>query len=142
MFINIDLQTTSEKNMTIQEIKFIDNTKIKKTIDNYNSITVSSDKIIKSWKESLFSYEWLLPDGRIKSIEELSNPDQLKRKEIEKQIINNKSIEKPVLGIGILDNIEIGIGKEILLTLAANNIKNIQVHTPNTYSHEFDKFLS
>jgi len=142
MFINIDLQTTSEKKMTISKIKFIDNTNIKETIDNYQSITVCSDKIIKSWKESLFSYEWLLPDGKIKSLEELSKKDQPKRIKIEKQIKNNELIEKPVLGIGILDNIEIGIGKEIFLTLASNNIKSIQVHTPKAYTNDFKKFLS
>ena len=123
------------------EPNFIDNSNIKDNLDNYISITICADKVLESWKSSLFSYEWLLPDGRIKNIEELPEKEKSKRKHAEEQINNGKNIERPVLGIGMLENVEIGIGKGTLLTLIAKNIKKIEVHIPKSHKKDFEKFI-
>jgi hypothetical protein len=109
---------------------------------NYVSISVDSPKVLSSWRESLFSFEWLHPDGRIKKPAELSETERAKRETVEKKLSSNQPIEKPVLGIGIMDNVEIGIGRAEFLTLAANGIRKIDVHIPKSNQGDFKPFLA
>ncbi|MBU0823823.1 MAG: hypothetical protein KKB78_05250, partial [Alphaproteobacteria bacterium] len=101
---------------------------------NYATVTVSIPKVMESWRASLFSFEWMLPDGRIKSRDELSANEQPKRDAVEALIKAGKAVEKPVLGIGLLENVEIGTGRATLLTLAAHGIKTMPVHVPGIWA--------
>ena len=120
--------------------KFIDNPVISGRNDRYTTITINVPAVLESWRISLFSYEWLLPDGRIRSIAELPAQEQPKRQEVEDKLKSGKPIEKPVLGIGLMDNVEIGSGRAIFLTLAAHGCTSIPVHIPNSNTKEFDPF--
>ena len=100
------------------------------------------EKALKSWRSSLYAFEWMLPDGRIKDRDELPQGEQPKRDEIEQKLEAGQKIEKPVLGIGLLENIEIGAGRATFLTLAARGIKTIPVHIPKSNADEFTPFLS
>ena len=53
----------------------------------------------------------------------------------------NKPIEKPVLGIGLLENIEIGIGRHVFLTAAHLGYKKIPVHIPKSHADDFLPFI-
>lgn len=110
--------------------------------ERYISINIDIDAILKSWKSSLYSFEWLGPDGSIKPIEDLSASDQEKRKAFEAQLKSGTPIEKPVLGIGLLENVEIGSGKVTLLTLAALGLKSMPVHIPASSAKEFKRYIS
>jgi len=98
--------------------------------------------VLESWRMSLFSYEWVLPDGRIKDLAELSEAEQPKRKIVEDALKNGDKLEKPVLGIGLLENVEIGSGRATFLTLAANGCKTMPVHIPKSSTKEFAPFLA
>lgn len=127
--------------MTLENLVFVDNPVAGGSAGRYDSVTVDAAKILKSWKLSLFSYEWLLPDGRVKEIGELPEKEQPKRAAVEDLIKNGKPLEKPVLGIGLMENVEIGAGRAVFLTLAAKGVKSIPVHIPKSNAGEFAKFL-
>lgn len=120
---------------------FTDNPIAKNRPDHYLTVTVDTAKTLENWRISLFSYEWVLPDGRIKSLEELPEKEQPKRAAIEEQLSSNAPLEMPVLGIGLMENVEIGAGRAAFLTLAAHGIKTIPVHIPKSHEDEFQAFL-
>ncbi len=124
------------------DITFIDNPVARDRRDHYLDITVDTAKILKSWQASLYSYEWMLPDGRIKTRDELPENEQPKRDEAEEKIKRGKPIEKPILGIGLTENVEIGSGRAIFLTLAATGAKQIDVHIPKSNEDEFAAFIA
>ncbi len=105
------------------------------------NIVIKADAIVKDWKKSLFSYEWLDKSGQIKSINDLSPAERERREKVEEAVKNAKSLEKPVLGIGLMDNVEIGSGRATLLTLADMGYKTIPVHIPASNSDFFKKFM-
>ena len=122
--------------------EFIDNPAIRERRDQYLDVTVDTAKILKSWQSSLYSYEWMLPDGRIKAHDELPENEQPKRAEAEEKISRGRPLEKPILGIGLLENVEIGSGRAMFLTLTAAGIKSIPVHIPKSNEQEFEPFLA
>lgn len=107
----------------------------------YLDITVHASKVLSSWKNSLFSFEWLRPDGSIKDLQELSETEQSKRLLIEELLRTNQPIVKPILGIGMMDNVEIGSGRAEFLTLITQGIEEIQVHIPKACEKDFKPFL-
>lgn len=108
--------------------------------DHYMEITVDTAKIMKSWRASLFSFEWLLPDGRIKSVGELSETERPRREAVEEALRQNLPLDKPILGIGMMDNVEIGSGRAIFLTLVAAGTASLPVHIPRGNENDFKKF--
>ena len=122
-----------------ENIEFIDNAA---SGEHYICVIVDVSCVLKSWRDSLFSFEWLSPEGEIKSSEELSEQEQPKRASVEEKLHNGKPIEKPILGIGLQDNIEIGSGRAEFLTLAAHGLKEIPVHIPKSNESDFKDFLA
>lgn len=129
--------SNSSSNLSVH---FIDNPLIKAGADKYVSIVIHGQRALRSWRKSVFSYEWLLPDGTIKNIDQLPEAERPKRKAAEEKIDSNGPIEKPVLGIGMFDNIEIGIGRADFLTLIARGVPHIHVHIHKTNEIDFKEF--
>lgn len=125
-----------------QNIRYIDNAALQNSATAYMGVVVDAQKVLASWKDSLFSFEWLTPEGDIRSMEQLPPGEQDKRAGIEERIHQNQPIEKPVLGIGIMDNVEIGIGRAQFLTLIAHGATAIPVHIPKSNESDFKEFLS
>jgi hypothetical protein len=130
---------TATANSSITPV-FVENPVARARPEQYLDITVSVEKVLKSWRVSLFSFEWLRPDGRIKGADELPEAEQPKRREVERRLAQGEALEKPVLGIGLLDNIEIGSGRAVFLTLAALGAKTVPVHIPRSNESEFKAF--
>ncbi len=130
--------------MTVRQgdIVFVDNPAISERKENYVDIQVNATNIVENWRISLFSYEWILSDGRIKSRDELSESERTKRESVEACLSSGKPLEKPVLGIGMLDNVEIGIGRATFLTLVAQGYETIPVHIAKSHEEEFRIFLA
>jgi len=129
--------------MTTQmDIAFTDNPAIQGKESKYETVTVDVAKTIASWRESMFSFEWLTPEGDIKPAEELSEREQPKRQQIEELLKQGKPLAKAVLGIGLQDNIEIGIGRAHFLTAASKGLKSLPVHVPKSSAEDFKPFLS
>lgn len=125
-----------------EKICFIDNAALRGGSASYIVVTVDAPQVLESWKNSLFSFEWLLPDGRIRSMEQLSEAEQVKRAGVESKLKSGQPIEKPLLGIGIMDNIEIGSGRAEFLTLLAHGQKTIPVHIPRANESDFKDFIT
>jgi hypothetical protein len=126
----------------IKDITFVDNQTIKDRCDKYESVHVNVQRVLESWRNSLFAFEWILPDGRIKDVGELPPEEQEKRNAVENLLQQNVPLEKPVLGIGLLENVEIGIGRHIFLAVAAHGLSEIPVHIPKSHKEDFEPFLS
>ncbi len=122
----------------LKTLEFHDNTAAK---GSYTCVIVSIPAILKSWKNSLFSFEWLNPDGSIKNIDSLPLVQREKRLEVELLLNDKNPLPKPVLGIGLMNTVEIGAGKAIFLTLAAHNHDSIPVHIPLSHENDFKEFL-
>jgi len=122
--------------------KYIENPSMKGKEHKYIQITVNLDKVVQSWRESLFSFEWLLPNGSVRSRDELIEKEQIKYDTVLKKLSDNQSLPMPILGIGVMDNVEIGSGRENLLTLYAHNVKSLPVHIPKDDKKEFQVYCT
>lgn len=110
--------------------------------DNFVLQQVRSEKVLKSWRYSLFSHEWLDHEGRILQIEAMIEKEQKKRQEVLKKLKDGKSLEYAILGIGLNDNVEIGAGRAVFLTLAAEGYKVLPVYVPKSCLEEFNSYLA
>lgn len=123
-------------------ITFTDNKAAQADPARFVSVTILVDPAIKSWRDSVFSFEWLDSEGAIKPASALSEHEQQKRKEVEDMIAAGAPLDKPILGIGLEDNVEIGSGRATFLTLAALGLREIPVHIPKSCQDDFSKFLA
>jgi len=127
--------------MATTDLHLTDNPAVKGREDRYTLVRIDTAKTLKSWKTSLFSFEWLNPDGSIRKTDDLPMQERQKRLDAEKALKGGQPLERPVLGIGIMDNIEIGAGRATFLTLAAAGQKSIEVHIPSSNIRDFSSFL-
>lgn len=127
--------------MTIPNPRFVDNPSLKGREDRYMVVHVNTLAVLKSWRASLFSFEWLTPGGDIRTLDDLPLHERDKRLKIETSLKQGHPFERPVLGIGMLDNVEIGAGRDIFLTLAATGAKTIEVHIPQSSQKDFKPFI-
>ena len=124
----------------IEKIQFTDNPTTHSSTRQFTEIMIDVPKALESWRNSIFSFEWVLSDGKIKEAEELCERERPKRMAVEERLKNGLPLEKPVLGIGLEDNIEIGSGRAEFLTLAALGVKKIPVHIPQSNEKDFKLF--
>ncbi len=129
------------ENKRIVTASFIDNPAIKGREDKFLCLNVSIASVIDSWKDSLFAHEWVKPDGSLKKPNELNEANRLKRLEIETALHEGRPLFKPVLGLGMMDNVEIGSGKDVLMTLASLAQDSLPVHIPKSHADDFKLFL-
>lgn len=127
--------------ITAADIKFIDNPSIKGREDGYTCVHVDVQAVLKSWRSSLYAFEWITPDGDIKDASALKEEDRARRKDIEDKLKAGQDIPMPILGIGVLENVEIGSGKAVLLTLAAKGLTTIPVHIRRATTEDFKPFV-
>lgn len=120
---------------------FIDNPAIKGREEKFLTCNVAIAPVIASWRDSLFAHEWLKSDGSLKPIAELNDANRQKRLDVEAALKEGKPLPKPVLGLGLTDNVEIGSGKDVLLTLASLSEAIVSVHIPKSHADEFKLFL-
>lgn len=125
---------------TEKNIKFCENSLTLEDPARYVAIHVRVPEIVKSWRLSLFSFEWLKADGKIKTPEELSETEREKRRAVETLLREGTPLPMPILGIGVTDNIEIGCGRAEFLTLAAMGVQTVPVHIPKSCESDFKPF--
>jgi hypothetical protein len=121
--------------------RFTDNPALKGREEKFVTCEVKVAPVLASWQESMFAHEWLNSEGQIKKTSEMAEKVQARRKDIESHLAGNAPLERPVLGIGILDNIEIGSGKDLFLSLAALGLSTIPVHIPKSHENDFRMFI-
>ena len=119
--------------------QFIDNRAAARA-GQYAVLTVDVARVLDSWRSSLFSYEWMTPDGRLKAPEALPPSQATKSAEAERKFAAGEPLEMPVLGIGLMDNVEIGAGRATFLTLARLGVRHLPVHVPQSHLKDFKAF--
>lgn len=122
-------------------VPFIDNPAIKGREEKFLNKDVAISLVLESWRESLFAHEWLKSDGSLKTLSELNDANRQKRLDVEAAVKEGRPLPKPVLGLGLTDSVEIGSGKDVLLTLASLSEKTISVHIPKSHADDFKLFL-
>lgn len=132
----------AEPKAELHDLEFTENPAVRHRRDQYQDVEIDVAKALKSWRTSLYSYEWMQKDGRIKEPHELTENEKAKRDQVEEKLRTGEKLEKPVLGIGLLENIEIGSGRATFLTLAAKGYRIIPVHIPKSNAEEFTSFLA
>lgn len=121
--------------------RFCDNAALKGREENFVLVNALVAPVLASWRESLFAHEWLHQDGTIRKPSEMNEKMRLRRKTVEDLLGSAVKLERPVLGIGILDNIEIGAGRDLFLALAAKGLDKIPVHIPKSHFEDFRFFV-
>ena len=119
----------------------IDNSSLKGRESSFITIELDIAKIVKDWKASVFSFEWLTPEGQVRTLDVLGETQTEQYQKVETAFKCGETLERPVLGLGVMDNIEIGSRKEVLLTLCALGVEKIDVHVPKSCLKDFQKFI-
>lgn len=119
---------------------FEENGAVFNTVNLYQVIDIDVLKALESWKSSLFSYEWITKDG-FKPLDRLAAREREKRLIVERKIEARQALEMPILGMGVLENVEIGSGRAVFLTLALHGARVIPVHIPSSQADYFRQYL-
>ncbi len=122
--------------MSAFTLKLIDNSAVQGIEDRYALLTFDLNKAIESWKSSLFSFEWLTSEGDIRDFEALGEKQREQYQTVSALIQSNDSLERPIIGVGIMDNIEIGSRRDVLLTAFASGVRTMEVHVLKTHLDE------
>ncbi|HPF78953.1 MAG TPA: hypothetical protein PLF01_06625 [Alphaproteobacteria bacterium] len=127
--------------MPLPTLHLVDNTSLKGREDKYEIVEVDLEAVLESWKISLFSFEWLTPDGAIRSPEKLPETEREKYHAVLRAYEAGEPLERPVLGIGIMDNVEIGSRRDVLLSLMTTGLERLSVHIPKSNAKDFAPFM-
>lgn len=122
--------------------EFVQNAAAKGKSEAFIEVNVDVAQILRSWKDSVFSFEWLDEQGHIKDFDELSRREQPKREAVEEKLKCGQPLEMPILGIGLQEHVEIGSGRDVFLTLAAHGHKTLPVHIPKSNEKDFADFIA
>jgi len=122
-------------------INFIENPSIRSKENKYITVDLDINAVIRDWRQSLFSFEWLLPDGSVRSVDEMAENIRTKYAYALSKLEKNDPIPMPILGIGVLDNIEIGSGKEFVILLHVKKQKKLTAHILIHDEKEFIPYL-
>ena len=121
--------------------QFCDHPIAVKAPDDYLEVSVMVERVLESWRDSILSFEFLNKDGELRSDRELSPKNKEKRQSVDVKLRDKHAIEKPILGIGLMDNIEIGSGRDIFMALAVQGVTTMPVHIRRKQASEFDKYI-
>ena len=118
------------------EPRFYDHEVVRKSPKDYVEIITSPKAILRAWSLSLFAHELLGKDGQVKDKHDIKDETLKRFVMAEESIKRGEDIAKPVIGIGIMDGIEIGIGREIVAVAQVMGVKEIPVHVRRAQADE------
>ncbi len=119
---------------------FTDNPAALSQASRYTEVLVDATKILQDWRQSLFAHELVDANGFVKGDDDINESRLEKREMVRSRLVAGQALEKPVLGIGIFDNIEIGAGSDTLATLVMEGITVLPVHVRVNQVDEFKAF--
>lgn len=110
--------------------------------DDYVELQAMPDTILQAWRSSMFAHELIARDGRIKNEQDLEGQSLEKYLTAFEALKRGEPIEKPLLGIGIYDGVEIGIGREIIAAAFHLDIPNVPIHVRKAQCDEVQACLN
>ncbi len=123
------------------QISFADNPALKGREKNFITVNIAMKALLWDWKDSLFAHEWLTRDGSLKSDDYLSIANKERKQMVLTKLDQGDDLPRPVLGIGIMDNIEIGSGKDVVMALAERGCLTFSAHIPKSDADMFKDIL-
>jgi len=121
--------------------QFCDHVIVSKNPDDYTEVNTSPTSIFNGWKLSFFAHELLNKDGTIKNQADLSGDTLQKYIQAAESLRRGEPIEKPILGVGIYDGIEIGVGREVIAAAYHAGLKSIPANIRKGQATEVQSFL-
>jgi hypothetical protein len=126
--------------MSIQP-KFCDHAVVLASPDNYVEMTCSPKDVLDAWSLSIFAHELLNKDGSVKEKTDMVEPTLGKYIDALEMLKRGEDVAKPVIGIGIMDGVEIGIGREIIAASYILKLPKIAFHVRQAQADEIKKLL-
>ena len=120
---------------------FCDHEVVQRTPSDYCEMTLRPEIILKAWSVSIFAHELLNKDGSIKKDNEMTAPTLEKYIHAVEAFKRNEIVSKPIIGVGIMDNIEIGIGREIIAAAKNLSINAIPINVRKAQEKDIRKLL-
>ena len=120
---------------------YVEHPIVSKDRNTYEDVVVDVSKAIESYRLSIMSFEVLDRSGSIKSDEDVDVAEQAVREGIREKIKNSQTLEKPIIGLGLHDNFEIGVGRSVFITLAYEGETEIPAHVRKTQAEHLKKFI-
>ena len=120
---------------------FIDHEIVRRTPNDYTEMQLHPDKILKAWALSLFAHEVLEKNGAVKTEDKMSDTTLEKFISARHAFEKGEEVTKPVIGVGIMDNIEIGIGREIVAAAKIMSLTEIPVIIRKSQLSDIEKLL-
>lgn len=121
--------------------QFYDHEVVLQSPDDYVEMHLAPADILRAWASSMFSYEVLNKDGSVKATDDMVDETLERYVAVQDRFKRGESIAKPVIGIGIMDTIEIGIGREIVAAAHIQGLDLIPVHVRKAQAEEIKSFL-
>lgn len=121
--------------------RFTDHPNVAANRDAYTDATLDIAKALPSWRQSLISYKWLNAEARPKGASDLADEQRAQVDDVIRILTRGDALPKPIVGLGMLDNLEVGSGAAIVATLAAQGVKTIPVHVRKAQEKGLKKFL-
>ncbi len=115
---------------------FYDHEIVQQSPDDYAELTLSPRVILDAWALSMFAHELLDRDGAVKDKSDIKNETLERYVAAEESMKRGEGVAKPIIGIGIMDGIEIGIGREIIAAAHVMGVKDIPVHVRQAQADE------
>jgi hypothetical protein len=128
------------KPMTTVQPVFTDNPVALAQASRYTEMLIDAAKVLADWRQSLFAHELVDANGFVKGDDDLNEARLGKREAIRARLAAGEALEKPVLGIGLFDNVEIGAGSDILATLVMEGVTVMPVHIRTSQIQDFKPF--
>ncbi len=123
------------------EPKFIDHPNVASNKDAYIDGVLDIAKALPSWQQSLLAYKWLTSEGHAKPLDTLGGEQRTRYDEALALLSSGKPLQKPIIGIGMVDNIEVGSGAAIVVLMAHKGITQIPVHIRAGMAKKLMKFM-
>lgn len=114
---------------------------VQKSPDDYVEILCSPDQILSAWRLSMFAHELIDKNGAVKPQSAMQGHVLQKYLTALESLKRDEDIAKPILGVGMMDNIEIGIGQEIVAAAKNIDIAEIPVNVRKAQVDEVKKLV-
>ena len=120
---------------------FYDHEIVQRAPSDYIEIKLKPDAVLKAWSLSMFAHEILNQNGDVKKETEMSAITLDKYLNAIESFKKNEGNIKPIIGIGIMDNIEIGVGREIVAAAKIILLDKIPIHVRKAQEKEIRELL-
>jgi hypothetical protein len=120
---------------------FTDHEIVQKDPEKYIEMECRPSDILKAWSLSSHAHELLDKQGEVLDKSVMNDVTLAKYITACDALKKGEAIAKPVIGIGIMDNLEIGIGREIIAAACVMGIDQILTHVRKAQHNEIRKFF-